>query len=81
MSKLNRYRVIREHGDFVEGQTRDALAADVAHLVPHNLELIGPVDEPSEKAEAAPDNKAEDAAPANKAETITTPKRKAQASR
>ena len=69
MPKLNRYRVLREHGEFVEGQTRDALASDVAHLVPHILELVGPVEEPeAAKSEAEPLNKAEPAAPANKAD-------------
>lgn len=72
MPKLNRYRVVREHyGDksYAEGDIRDAAASDVAHLVPHVLELVGPApdSEPAEKAEADHQNKAEPAAPANKA--------------
>ena len=68
MSKLMNYRVIREHGDFAEGDTRTAAPNDVAHLVPHNLELIGPAeDQPDEKAESEPENKAFIASPANKA--------------
>ena len=65
---LTRYRVLREHdGDrfYKEGETRDAKAIDVAHLVPRVLEEIGPA--PAEKGEPAPANKAEGAAPANKA--------------
>lgn len=45
MPKLNRYRVVREHyGDkaYVTGDIRDAEPAEVAHLVPHVLELVGP---------------------------------------
>lgn len=68
MEMLTRYRVLREHdGDrfYQEGDTRDAKASDVGHLVGRVLEEIGPV--PAEKAEPAPKNKAEGAAPANKA--------------
>jgi hypothetical protein len=45
MPKLNRYRVVREHyGDkaYAEGDIRDAVEGEVAHLVPHVLELVGP---------------------------------------
>lgn len=68
MSKTNEYRVLRRHeGDrwYDEGDTRTAVANEVKHLVPLTLELIE--DQPEEKAEPAPKNKAEGAAPANKA--------------
>ena len=45
MPKLNRYRVVRRHyGDkaYVVGDIRDAAENEVAHLVPHVLELVGP---------------------------------------
>lgn len=79
MSKKMQFRVVREHyGDraYAEGETRIAAESEVAHLVPHVLEPIGPAsdDVPAEKAEPAPANKAEPAAPANKA--VTSPKRK-----
>lgn len=74
MTKLTEYRVLRQHeGDrfYNEGDTRTAAAGDVKHLIPNVLEEIGPaaepVEAPKEKAEPAPDNKAEGAAPANKA--------------
>jgi len=71
MSKLMKYRVVREHGDFAEGSIREAEELAVAHLVPVSLELIGPADseeeEPAAKSEPTPQNKAENAAPANKA--------------
>jgi hypothetical protein len=79
MSKLNRYRVIREHtGDrfYHEGDTRIGTAADLGHLDGKLLELIGPAEDagpttesaaPAAKAEPEPLNKAEPAAPANKA--------------
>jgi len=68
MAKLMNYRVIREHGDFAEGAIRTAAPNDVAHLVPKSLELIGPAkDQPDEKTNAEPDNKAFIASPANKA--------------
>lgn len=66
MSKLMKYRVVREHGEFVEGSIREAEPGDVAHLVPKSLELLGPV---RTKSDPAPKNKAESAAPANKATT------------
>lgn len=72
MAKLTRYRVLREHdGDrfYNTGETREARAADVAHLVGRVLEPLGEVEaaDDAEKGEPAPLNKAEDAAPANKA--------------
>jgi hypothetical protein len=76
MPKLNRYRVVRKHyGDkaYAVGDIRDAAEADVKHLVPNVLELVGPVPDENEapaekaKAEDTPLNKAEPAAPANKA--------------
>lgn len=66
--QLTRYRVLRGHeGDrfYSEGETRDALPTDVAHLVGRVLEPLGLV--PRAKAETVPKNKAEGAAPANKA--------------
>jgi hypothetical protein len=73
-SELTRYRVLRGHdGDrsYVEGETREAQSADVAHLVPRVLEPLGP----ASKSEAPPLNKAEDAAPANKASGRKAPPR------
>lgn len=70
MSKpLMRYRVVREHIGYAEGSTREAYEQDVAHLVPHVLELIGPAEtsDAAAKAETAPLNKAETGAPGNKA--------------
>ena len=73
-NKLTRYRVLRDHdGDrsYTEGETRDAMSGDVAHLVGRVLEEIGPAPETEPasdaKSEPAPMNKAEGAAPANKA--------------
>lgn len=63
MSKM-KYRVVREHGDYQEGDVREAEPGEVAHLVPTSLELLGPADS---KSEDAPKNKAEPGAPANKA--------------
>lgn len=66
MDKLTTYRVVREHvGDkpYAEGDEREAVANEVAHLIPHVLVPI------EGKGEAAPLNKAEGAAPANKAST------------
>lgn len=81
MTKLTKYRVVREHQgdkDYAEGDERIAAAADVKHLIPNCLEEIGPADEPddgaAENAEPAPQDKAEDAAPANKAITGRKPK-------
>lgn len=78
MAKKQKYTVVREHGAFAEGDERVAFAADVQHLIPHCLELIGDADEDEEaeetdgeKSEDEPLNKAEPAAPANKA---TAPK-------
>lgn len=73
MAKKQKYTVVREHGGFAEGDERVAHAADVQHLVPHCLELIGEADEDAEesageKSEDEPQNKAEPA-PANKADT------------
>ncbi|RYE81852.1 MAG: hypothetical protein EOP19_17630 [Hyphomicrobiales bacterium] len=60
---MQNYRVLRGHeGDrpYVEGETRQADPAAVAHLVGKVLEPI------KGKAEPSPKNKAEGAAPANK---------------
>lgn len=66
----HRYRVLRPLvGDkpYGPGDERIAAPAEVAHLVPHALEDLGPDDsDGGEKSEAAPANKAEPA-PANKA--------------
>lgn len=70
MTKLTNYRVVREHlGDrlYVEGDTRTAVAAEVAHLVPQTLEPIGEADAPKDEIETVTESKAEPA-PANKAE-------------
>jgi len=76
-----KFRVLREHGAFVEGDVREAEEAEVAHLIPKCLELIGPAgskeEELAAKAEPAPNNKAEPAAPANKAATGKKGKAKA----
>jgi hypothetical protein len=72
---IMKYRVIREHGAFAEGDIRESEEATVAHLVGKSLTLIGPVD--AEKSEPTPKNKAERAAPANKAATGRKGKAKA----
>ncbi|OBQ72389.1 hypothetical protein [Mesorhizobium loti] len=72
-----KYRVIREHGAFAEGDIREADEATVAHLVGKSLTLIGPADATDQKSEPAPKNKAESAAPANKAATGKRGKAKA----
>lgn len=60
-----KYNVLRQHlGDqmYMPGDTREANAAEVKHLVDRGvLEPAG-----DEKAERAPKNKAERGAPANK---------------
>jgi hypothetical protein len=84
MADKMKFRVIRRHdGDrmYEEGETREGTQADLGHLVPNVLELIGPADqsapepvaseqkaepEPQNKAEPAPTNKAEPTAGANK---------------
>lgn len=69
MAEKLEWKVLRRHqGDrFYEvGDKRVATRAEVGHLVGTVLEEIGPV---AEKAEEAPQNKAEGAAPANKAAT------------
>lgn len=72
METLTRYRVLREHvGDrtYLEGEEREAVAAQVAHLVPRVLEPLAETTEQAlaGTAELAPTKKAEIAAPANKA--------------
>lgn len=74
---MMKYRVIREHGAFAEGEIREADEATVAYLVGKSLTLIGPAEQPAQKSEAAPKNKAESAAPANKAATGKKAKAKA----
>jgi hypothetical protein len=81
MSKKSNYRVLRDHdGDrfYREGDTRTAVAGEVAHLLPNTLELIGPAadEEPEVKAEPEPDNKAPLAAPASKETLSVKPKGK-----
>lgn len=65
---MEKFTVVREHfGDraYARGDVREALASDVAHLVPHVLKprdsAVG-----KQKAEKAPLNKAEKT-PLNKA--------------
>lgn len=74
MTELRDYRVVREHeGDrrYKEGEVRQAVPSDVAHLVPHVLSPI----EATKAERTAPRNKAENAAPANKAARSRTSKR------
>ncbi|WP_247366882.1 hypothetical protein [Bradyrhizobium sp. 18] len=75
MADKMKFKVLRRHdGDrmYEEGETREGTQADLGHLVPNVLELIGPAEPepvaPEQKAEPAPQNKAEPA-PANKAES------------
>ncbi|WP_421912738.1 hypothetical protein [Mesorhizobium sp.] len=75
---IMKYRVIREHGAFLEGDVREAEETTVAHLVGKSLTPIGPVDGAATKSEPAPENKAESAAPANKAATGKRVKAKAR---
>ncbi|MER9164392.1 hypothetical protein [Mesorhizobium sp. M0715] len=74
---IMKYRVIREHGAFAEGDIREADEASVAHLVGKSLAPIGPANAPPTKSEPCPKNKAEAAAPANKAATGKKAKAKA----
>lgn len=69
MSDVMKWEVVREHeGDrfYREGEFRFGTKADLGHLAPKVLRLVGPG---NAKAEPAPLNKAEGAAPANKAST------------
>ncbi len=66
------YKVIREHGAFLEGDTRTANEADVKHLIGTSLEEIGGASEVKEKAKRAPRNKKEPAVQ-NKAEEPAPP--------
>lgn len=72
-----KFKVLRQHfGDrlYLPGDTREATGTEVDHLVKAGvLER----DHDAEKAEEAPDNKAEGAAPSNKA--TTSRKRKGDA--
>jgi hypothetical protein len=66
-----KWKVLRQHeGDrmYQEGETRLGTKAELGHLSPKTLELIGPSID-SAKSEPAPLNKAEGASPANKAAT------------
>lgn len=68
MNEKLQWKVLRGHeGDriYKEGDTREGTRAELGHLEGKTLELIGPVN--AEKAEPAPQNKAEASAPANKA--------------
>ncbi len=79
MPKTEEFRVIREHGEFKEGDIRKAARADVAHLIPNCLEPIdGSGENEEEEIDAAEGEKAEGAAPSNKAVTAA-PANKASA--
>jgi hypothetical protein len=70
MGEKLKWKVLRRHeGDrmYEEGDTREGTQAELGHLSPKVLELIGAAEANVEKAEAAPLNKAEPA-PQNKAE-------------
>ncbi|MBR1193231.1 hypothetical protein [Bradyrhizobium sp. AUGA SZCCT0160] len=80
MADKMKFKVLRRHeGDrmYEEGDTREGTQAELGHLVPKVLELLGPADRPLDpakpaepvKAEPAPLNKSEPA-PANKAEPV-----------
>lgn len=71
MAEIMNWKVLRRHdGDrlYEEGDIRTGTKAELGHLAPKTLELLGPTIT-SGKAKAAPLNKAESAAPANKAAT------------
>jgi hypothetical protein len=71
MAEIMKWKVLRQHeGDrmYQEGETREGTKADLGHLSPKTLELIGPASQ-AEKAETVPSNKAEGASEANKAAT------------
>ena len=84
MADVLKWKVLRRHeGDrmYEENETRQGTRAELGHLSPNTLELIGPAafggkgdhDQngltggTAAKSEPAPRNKAESAAPANKA--------------
>jgi hypothetical protein len=71
MAEIMKWKVLRRHdGDrlYEEGEIRTGTKAELGHLAPKTIELLGP-EPPKGKAESAPLNKAESAAPANKAAT------------
>ncbi|RVD13555.1 MAG: hypothetical protein EOS73_25495 [Mesorhizobium sp.] len=77
MTDIMNWKVLRRHeGDrmYEEGETRAGTKAELGHLAPKVLELIGPVD--AVKAEPAPLNKAERGAPANKGNAKAATRRK-----
>lgn len=76
MTEKMRWKVLRRHdGDrlYEEGEVREGTKAELGHLAPSTLELIGSADKPKPAAEVAvkaeiePANKSEPA-PANKSE-------------
>lgn len=81
MAEKMKFKVLRRHdGDrmYEEGDTREGTQAELGHLVPKVLELVGPADKTPEpeltkptepKSEPASENKSEPA-PANKAEPV-----------
>lgn len=71
MADIMKWKVLRQHeGDHMyrEGETRLGTKADLGHLSPKVLELVGPADDGA-KSEQPPLNKAEGASKANKAAT------------
>jgi hypothetical protein len=71
MAEIMKWKVLRRHdGDrlYEEGEIRTGTKAELGHLAPKTLELLGPAGAQG-KAESEPLNKAESAAPANKAAT------------
>lgn len=71
MAEILKWKVLRRHdGDrmYEEGDIREGTKADLGHLAPKTLELIGPADQKA-KAEPAPLNKAEGPSPGNKSAT------------
>lgn len=82
MAETMKFKVLRRHdGDrmYEEGDTREGTIADLGHLIPKVLEVIGTADKPNPpeaeaaKAEPEPANKSEPA-PANKAEAAPSNK-------
>lgn len=81
MTEKLRWKVLRRHdGDrlYEEGEVREGTKAELGHLAPSTLELIGPAAKPvpaavEAKAEPEPTNKSEPA-PANKAEAVPSNK-------
>lgn len=74
MADMMKWKVLRHHeGDrsYREGEIRIGSKADLGHLVPRTLELIGP--DTAAKSEPAPLNKAEGASPRTKPPSAARP--------